>query len=149
MKAAMKMTSLKRALALAAVLVLAGAGTASAKKPSAGPGATGDLSADRTSTTVSVSQQCAPSSDPLAPPTSGTVSVYILQSVGRLINIGIGNGSVPCDGATLTQDITVNAIPGLAFQPGPATMLIRFTTVDPVTLQPTVSETGSRIDLRP
>ena len=59
------------------------------------------------------------------------------------------NGSVPCDGATLTQDITVNAIPGLSFQPGPATMLIRFTTVDPVTLQPVVSETGSRIDLRP
>lgn len=120
MKAPMKMTSFKRALALAAVLVLAGAGTASAKKPaSAGPGVTGDLNADRTSTTVSVSQQCAPSSDPLAPPTTGTVSVYILQSVGRLINIGIGNGSVPCDGATLTQDITVNAIPGLSFQRDP------------------------------
>lgn len=143
-----KMTALKRAVVLTAVLVLTG--TASAKKAANAPGVSGDLSDDRTSATVSVSQQCAPPSDPLAPATSGTVSVYILQSVGRLINIGIGNGSVPCDGVTVTQDITVNAIPGLTFQPGPATMLIRFTTIDPADPTKTiVSESGARINLHP
>jgi hypothetical protein len=147
MKATTKMTALKRALALAAVLALSGTGWA---KPSSAPGVPGDLSSDRTSATVSVSEQCAPPVDLLAPPTNGTVSVYILQSVGRLINIGIGNGvAVPCDGATLTQDVTVYAIPGLTFQPGPATMLIRFTATDPTDPTKTiVSEQGFRVNLK-
>jgi hypothetical protein len=141
MKATTKMTALKRAFAVAAVLALTG--TAWAK--SSPPGVPGDLSADRTSATVSVSAQC----DPLTQGASGTLSVYILQSVGRLINIGIGNGTVTCDNTATPQDVTVNAISGLTFQPGPATMLIRFTTIDPITLQPTVSETGSRVNLHP
>jgi hypothetical protein len=143
MKATTKMTALKRALALAAVLALTG--TAWAK--SSPPGVSGDLSTDRTSATVTVTAQC----DSTTQGISGALSVYILQSVGRLINIGIGNGTVTCNvGATpTTQDVTVNAIPGLAFQPGPATMVIRITTIDPLTLQPTVSETGSRVNLHP
>ena len=136
-----KMTVLKRALVLAAVLALTG--TASAKKATTGPGVSGDLSDDRTSATVSVSAQC----DPVTQGTSGALSVYIFQSVGRLINIGIGSGTVTCNNTATPQLITVNAIPGLGFQPGPATLLIRLTTIDPLTLQPTVSESGSRVDL--
>lgn len=147
MTATKKMTTFKWALVLAVVLALTG--SASAKKASSGPGVAGDLSDDRTSVIVSVtSPACV--TDPLATqPAVGALSVYIFQSVGRLINIGTSNTSVTCNGATSVQDVTVNAIPGLSFQPGPATLLIRFTTVDPLTLQPTVSESGSRIDLRP
>jgi hypothetical protein len=73
----------------------------------------------------------------------------IFQPVGRLINIGTSNTSVTCDGATSVQDVTVNAIPGLTFQPGPATLLIRFSAPqDPNNLSTvTITETGSRIDL--
>lgn len=145
MKAAKKMTTFKWALALAVVLAISS--TAAAKKP-ASLGVSGDLSADRTSVTVSVTTPACVT-DPLATqPAVGSLSVYIFQSVGRLINIGTSNTSVTCNGATLVQDITVNAIPGLTFQPGPATLLIRFATpVDPLTNQSTITETGSRIDL--
>ena len=151
MKAAKTMRTLKWALALAAILAMAS--TASAKKP-ASLGVSGGLSADRTSVTVSVTTPaCFSVSDPTIvpppPPAVGTLSVYIFQSVGRLINIGTSNTSVICDGAKLTQDVTVNAIPGLTFQPGPATLLIRFSAPqdpnNPSTV--TITETGSRIDL--
>lgn len=142
MKATKKMTALKSALALAAVLAMSG--TAAAKKPS-NSGLSGDLSSDRTSATITVTQQC----DPVTQGASGALSVYIFQSVGRLINIGIGSGTVLCNNSTTAQDVVVNAIPGLTFQPGPATLLVRFTTVDPLTLQPTVSESGFTINLHP
>ncbi len=73
--------------------------------------------------------------------------MHIFQSVGRLINIGIGSGTLICTNAPTEQSIVVNAIPGLAFQPGPATLIVKLTTVDSLTLVPTVSESGSRVDL--
>ena len=149
MKAAKTMRTLKWALALAAILAMTS--TASAKKP-ASLGVSGGLSADRTSVTVSVTTPACFTDTltiPPPPPAVGSLSVYIFQSVGRLINIGTSNTSVICDGATLTQDVTVNAIPGLTFQPGPATLLIRFSAPqdpnNPSTV--TITETGSRIDL--
>ena len=131
-----------RTLVLTAVLSMSG--TALAKKPAgAGPGVPADLSDDRTSATVTVSAQC----DPLTQGPSGTLSVHIFQSVGRLINIGIGTGTVICNNTATPQSIVVNAIPGLGFQPGPATLIVKLTTVDPITLLPTVSESGSRVNL--
>ena len=137
-------TGLKRAMVLAAVLAMSG--TAVAKKPAGvGAGVPADLSDDRISATVTVSAQC----DPLTQGASGALSVYIFQSVGRLINIGIGSGTVMCTNTPSEQSIVVNAIPGLAFQPGPATLIVKLTTVDPLTMLPTVSETGSRVNLHP
>ena len=137
-----KRTGIKGAVALAAILAMNGA--ALAKKP-ANNGVPTDLSGDRTSATVTVSVQCDPATTMNA---TGKVSVHIFQSVGRLINIGIGSGDVVCNNLETPQDITVTAIPGLAFQPGPATLIIRFTTTDLLGTD-TVQESGSRINLRP
>ena len=141
MKAGKKMTNLKRVLALAAVLAMTG--TAMAKKPA--PGVPGDLSPDRTSATVTVTVQCDSAIE------TATLSVYIFQPSGRLLNIGIGNPPVTCTNPAIDQEIvvTVNAIQGLAFKPGPATLLTRLTTVNTTTLEQTVSESGFRVDLHP
>lgn len=144
MKERFKTTALKRAMVVAAVLAMSG--TALAKKPAGvGGGVPADLSDDRTSATVTVSAQC----DPVTQGASGALSVHIFQSVGRLINIGIGSSTLICNNTSTAQSIVVNAIPGLAFQPGPATLIVKLTTVDPLTMVSTVSETGSRVDLHP
>ena len=152
------------ALALAAVFMMTG--DALAKKPAntGNAGATVDLSADRKTVTVNVTPQC---HTPTVP--GGTLtaeySIYIFQSVGRLINIGIGDGEVSCTALTPTG-IVVDAIEGLTFQPGPATMIVKFTTfqtilvplIDPATGLPTgatttvetaigTSESGARVNL--
>jgi hypothetical protein len=139
-----KMSCLKRAFAVAALLAMTG--TASAKNQSSG-GVSGDLSPDRTSATVTVTAQCNSTTQGV----SGALSVYIFQPSGRLLNIGIGNVTVNCTAPAISQDVvvTVNAVPGLSFKPGPATLLIRFTTTDQTTMEPIVSESGSRVDLHP
>jgi len=142
MKAVKKLTGLKRVLALAAVLALTGTGWA--KKPPAGPSVSGDLNAERTVATVTVTM---PACNPLL--VTPSLSVYIFQPSGRLLNIGTANPAVTCTPADQEVIVDVNAIPGLAFKPGPATLLIRFVTVDIATSVQTVSESGSRIDLRP
>lgn len=140
-----KVTAFKQALALAAVLSMSG--TALAKNGNSG--VDGDLSADRKEVTVRMPE--IPACDFLT--TTGTLSVYIFQSVGHLINIGTYSGSVSCNGApTAAQDITVTAIPGLTFQPGPATLLVRYTTTTttagvPPTSTQTHSDTGARLNL--
>lgn len=141
MKPVDKIAALKRSLALAAVVAMTG--TAAAKN--AAGGVPGDLSPDRTSATVTVAAQC----DPLTQGASGTLSVYIFQPSGRLLNFGIGSGTVTCNNTATPQEVTVNAVSGLRFKPGPATLLIRLTTVDPVTSEPIFSESGSRVDLHP
>ena len=91
-------------------------------------------------------------------PRTTSVSVKIFQSVGRLLNIGTGSGTPTCTGQLEDVTITVNAIPGLKFQPGPSTILIKLTettTTPPVpplttpTVTITETESGARIDLRP
>ena len=131
-------------LALAAALAFGG--PAWAKKPS-GNAVSGDLSPDRTSVTVTVAAQC----DSLTQGTEGSLSVYIFQPSGRLLNLGLGSDTVTCDNPVTVQskDVVVNAVDGLAFKPGPATLLIRFTTTDQTTGDAVVSESGARIDLRP
>ena len=74
-------------------------------------GVPADLSSDRTSATVTVSAQC----NPITQGASGALPVYIFQSVGRLIKIRIGGGTVICNNTETPQDIVVTAIPGLTF----------------------------------
>jgi|SRR5688572_1522483 len=71
-----KITALKTAIALAAVLAMNG--TALAKKGNSGVSA--DLSADGTSVTLSVTVGC----DSITEGATGALSVYILQPSGRL-----------------------------------------------------------------
>jgi hypothetical protein len=96
------------------------------------------------------------------------VSVIIFQPSGRLLNIGTGSVEsteqppLICTGSQTEIDVTVNAIPGLAFKPGPATILIKLTETtttttmsnDPIpvpiqTVDVDETESGARIDLRP
>lgn len=143
MKTMTKVAGFKGAAAFVAVLAMNGA--ALAKKP-ANNGVPAALSADRTSATVTV---IAPACDPAATMNAaGKLSVRIYQSVGRLINIGLGTATVACTNLETSQEITVNAIPGLGFQPGPATLVVRFSTSDLLGAE-TVQESGSRVDLRP
>ena len=158
------------ALALAAAM--ASSGPVLAAKPGnggGGPGLNGDLNQARTAVTVLIPVECAAPvvNGTTTTTTTATLSVKIFQSVGRLINIGTGSGVPTCNGQTTDVAVTVNAVTGLTFQPGPATMLItltetvttqtqvpdplnpgQFTTVI-VTSPPEITETGARIDLRP
>jgi len=140
-----KLTGFKGAIALAAVLAMNGA--ALAKKPVDNGGVPAALSADRTSVDVTINLQCNPATTLNS---QGSLSVYIFQSVGRLINIGTFNTNVSCGtGAVTAQAVTVEAIDGLSFQPGPATLIYRFTTQDSVSLINTVQESGARLNLHP
>lgn len=139
-----KLTGFRGAVALAAILTMNGA--ALAKKPDTG-GVPAQLSADRTSVDLSINLQCDPATTLNS---QGSLSVYIFQSVGRLINIGSFSTNVSCGTGTETaQAVTVEAIDGLSFQPGPATLIYRFTTQDSVSLLPTVQESGARLNLHP
>lgn len=142
MHATSKMARLKGAIAVAAVLAMTG--SALAKKPASGT--PGQLSPDRTSVDVTIGVMCDPATTLNG---IGQLSVHILQSVGRLINVGIANADVTCTGAETAEAVTVEAIEGLTFQPGPATLIFRFTTRDSVTLLDTVQERGSRLNLHP
>jgi hypothetical protein len=77
------------------------------------------------------------------------------------LNIGTGSsGVILCDAGAEDPTIDVQAIKGLKFQPGPATILVTQTIqtvqagllpTDPVTVVATIDddEYGARIDLRP
>jgi hypothetical protein len=146
-----KMKALKGAVALAAILAMSG--SAVAKKNKGGGGIEAALSPERDSVTVSITPQCQTGTPGAT--SNADYSIYIFQSVGRLINVGIGTGTLPC-GNTTPVDIIVNAIDGLTFQPGPATMIMKFTTMETTTPPggtPTEAqvgipiETGQRINL--
>ena len=158
-----KSTRIVGALALAGALVTSG--TVSAAKPAQGGGGglIGDLSPARDSAIVKIPVDCDRAEANQTK--TASLSVKIFQPSGRLLNIGTGSVASTdlqpiCTGSQTEIDVTVNAIPGLKFQPGPATILIKLTeitttttttpTVAPAT-GPTVDETesGARIDLRP
>jgi hypothetical protein len=159
-------TRIVGALTLAAALLSAGPVLAAKPGGGGGPGLIGDLNQSRTTVTVLIPVECAAPvvNGTTTTTTTATLSVKIFQSVGRLINIGTGSGVPTCNGQTTDVAVTVNAVTGLTFQPGPATMLITLTetatsstpSVDPlnplpviVTSPPEITETGARIDLRP
>jgi hypothetical protein len=157
-------TRIVGALALAAAI--ASSGPVLAAKPGkggGGPGMLGDLSAARDSVIVKVPIDCDLAG--VNQTKSESLSVKIFQSVGRLLNIGTFSvASSPlqplCTGSATEIEVTVKAIPGLTFQPGPATILIKLTdttttttpNVNPllpaeVKVDVVETETGARIDL--
>lgn len=147
MKAMQKMKAFKRALALAAVLVMAGTGWA---KQGGGPGISGDLSGTRDSVTLSVPVDACTA----AVGQTYAVSAYIFQPSGRLFAIGISDpnptGFTCNPSLAQTVPLTVNAVPGLTFKPGPATLLYKIIVIDSTTTPATVTvvdENGSRVDL--
>jgi len=153
-------TRIVGALALAGALVCSGPALAAKPGKGGGPGMLGVLSSTRDSVVVKVPVDCDPVPQGSTNTKSETLSVKIFQSVGRLLNIGIFSVSSSeqqiCTGGPTEIEVTVKAIPGLTFQPGPATILIKLTettTTPPVppALLPTVdvheTESGARIDL--
>ena len=140
-------TRIVGALALAGALLTNG--PVSAAQPT--PALEGDLSANRMSAEVMVPVDCGEPGQT----TTASLSVKIFQSVGRLLNIGTGSAVPNCTGQAVDVPITVYAIPGLKFQPGPATILITLTETTTSSATPPVItplppvETGARIDLRP
>jgi hypothetical protein len=140
-----RLRGFRLAMALAAVLFTAGAAVAADPTVTVDPN--GNLNGPRDIATVSITTQCT-----LATGQSAAMTVYIFQSVGRLINIGVAN-LVPTCGTG--QDVDVAAIPGLKFQPGPATLLvsIAITTTDTATTPPTTIvttfSTGAKVKLHP
>jgi hypothetical protein len=124
-------------MALAVVLFSAGAVAADTTVDP-----NGDLNGPRTVATVSITTQCT-SGDTAA------LTVYIFQSVGRLINIGIGNAAPTCTtGVDVVSSVDVAAIPGLKFQPGPATLLVHTETDDGLGTI-TKSDSGAKVTLKP
>lgn len=128
-------------IAFAAFLLVGGA-AAFADTSSVGIDPTGDLSPARTSATLTGTVACDAGQ-------TATLTVHIYESVGRLINIGIGSVSAfTCSGSSDTWSADVAAIPGLKFQPGPATVVVRsvttVTVTDPITQVTTTTITGDR-----
>lgn len=113
---------------------------------------TGDLAQNRTSAQLTVSMQCdAPTT--VGDTKTGTLTLHLFQSVGRLINIGIGSVPATCDGNQANLVVDVDAIPGLKFQPGPATVVLKLTeqTTDSTAAvtESITTESGGKITLRP
>jgi hypothetical protein len=126
----------KLALVFATVLTTAAiAGAATTVDP------IGDLDGPRTKATVSITTDCTDGQ-------SSTMTVYIFQSVGRLINIGIGTVTFTCLGGNNVSTVDVFAIPGLKFQPGPATLLVHTETDDGLGTI-TKSDSGAKVTLKP
>jgi hypothetical protein len=136
MKIGMNLTVAKGAVAVAAILAMSG--SALAKKPASLGGSSATLSSDRKTVIVNATPRCMQSTVP-GSTLSADYSVYIFQSHGRLINIGIGTDEGDCSAA---KEITVEAIEGLTFQPGPATMIIKVTTYETVTTSTPSPTTG-------
>jgi hypothetical protein len=137
-------------------LAVAGLLTAITAVPiAAAPGSVtgdGDLSPDRSSAQLTVAVQCdAPVN--VADTKAGTLTVHLFQPSGRLLNIGIGTVPVTCDGTQANVLVDVDAIPGLKFKPGPATVVLKLTeqTADSnaVVTGSTTTESGGKISLRP
>jgi hypothetical protein len=141
-----KIKAFKRALALAAVLLMAGTAWA---KQGGGPALSGDLSPNRDSVEVFIPVEgCTAVANH-----TYSIKAYIFQPSGRIFAIGIGVAPLTCQANPQDVPVTVNAFQGLTFKPGPATLLFQVLDTDntdaanPVVT--TVDENGSRVDLHP
>ena len=116
------------------VAVLATGGRVVAHPTALAIDATADLnSPSRTTAAVTGTIVCGSLED-------ATITVKIFQSVGRLLNIGLGTVAVDCTGVSQVWAASVVAIPGLKFQPGPATVV-----VEAATSVATVPDSGSML----
>jgi hypothetical protein len=152
MKGMEKMKVIKIAYALAAVLAMSSTGWA-AKPSGVGPGIPGVLNGSRNSVAVSVPvpayEECTNVNQ------AYSLKAYIFQPSGRIFAIGISDPTTfSCSlTAETLVDMTVNAFPGLAFKPGPATLLFQVILTeddgDPTTpaVDSVIYEYGSRVDL--
>jgi len=141
-----RLRGFKAAVVLAAVLFTAGVASAA---PTVTIDPNGDLNGPRTIATVSITTQCT-----LGASDTAAMTVYILQPVGRVINIGIVNAVPTCDGADHSLLVDVSAFQFMKFQPGPATVLVRIaiTGPDPADATKTVttfSDFGAKVKLHP
>ena len=147
--------------AVIAAVAMTGAAGQSHAATELGIAGTGDLAPNRGSAVVPISVQCDQASEGISK--TASLTVYLFQSHGRLINIGVSRAdetAIPqCDGNAAIMDVEVFAIPGLKFQPGPATVLIKLTeqtttpgaTPDapPNVTGTTTTESGAKVNLRP
>jgi hypothetical protein len=103
-----------------AILLGSGAATAGVTSIDVDPNA--DLSPQRDEATINGSIGC-----DLAEAVD--LVVYVIQTGGRLLNIGIANDNVTCadQGGNFSAafSIPVPAIDGLNYRPGPATVLVK------------------------
>lgn len=132
----LKITTLKWALAVAAVLAISGTGWA-AKPTFAGPGVPGQLDPTRTIVTLSVpvpQQTC--HANTATQTYSYSVKASILQPSGRILDIGFSEPTAFDCVNDQNVNVTITAIQGLSFKPGPATLIyqvIETTTTTVVT----------------
>ena len=140
----------KGALASAGLLMAMGAVPAAAAQGDVS--GNGDLSPDRSSAQLTIAALCdAPVN--VGDTKTGTLTVHLFQPSGRLLNIGIGTAPVTCDGVEANVAVDVNAIPGLRFKPGPATVVLKLAkqTADSnaAITESSTTESGGRVTLRP
>ena len=158
-----KITALKYALAVAAILAIGGTGWA--KKPTfAGPGTAGQLDPTRTIVTLSVpvpQQTC--QANTVDQTFSYSVKASILQPSGRILAIGFSDPTQFDCATAQNVNVTITAIQGLSFKPGPATLVYQVieTTTTTVVTDPTtgatttmtttsvINEYGSTVNLHP
>ena len=150
MKPMQKMKALRTAFALATLLAMSGG--AWAKPSNVGPGIPGDLTPTRDSVDLAVPVAGFPSCDINNLTQTYSVKAYIFQPSGRLFAVGIGfSGTFTCStDPNTTQDVfmTVDAVQGLTFKPGPATLIYQVLRTDSSAQTViTVDEKGSRVDL--
>jgi len=99
-----------------------------------------DLLPGRTEITVTVNVQCTLDEN-------ATLTVYVFQPHGRLLNIGIGSHSFVCGGGLETFPVQVFAVPGFTFQPGPASAIVRSATGAGASVDAT-RDAGAKIKLK-
>jgi len=140
----------KTALAIASLLM-----TSAAIPVLAAPGdviGTGDLSPNRSSAQLTIAALCDAAVN-VGDTKTGTLTVHLFQPSGRLLNIGIGTAPLTCDGIEANVIVDVNAIPGLKFKPGPATVVLKMSeqTADSnaAITKSSTTESGGRVTLRP
>lgn len=115
----LKLSLFRPIVALLAILLSAGMASADTSALSLDEDA--DLLPSRAEVTVIVNVTCTANDN-------ATLTVHVFQSLGRLINIGIGTHAFTCAGNPESFAISVLAVPGLKFQPGPATAVVRSAT---------------------
>jgi hypothetical protein len=107
-------------VALLAILLTGGVATAAVTAIDVDP--TADLNQQKTVATITGSIEC----DAAA---TVNILVYVIQTGGRLLNIGIYSGSTACadQGGTFAGDysIDVPAIQNLHYKAGPATVIVK------------------------
>src|SRR5262245_17494588 len=161
------MRKIKTAVALAAVLAMAGTGWAKPGNGNGNGGVNGGLSGDTVTVVITVptKTEAGLCETPTIPPlgttitTTHTLKAYIFQPSGRMFGIALGTGTFTCDLLADQQvTVTLQIFPRLTLKEGPATLLyqaiettLTTTTTTAGTTNATTNEVifefDSRVDL--